>query len=73
MGLSRVDAHSAIPPPKTPISLRSTLRVSLRVYIVVSFPESELGNLSAECSGSSSKAMQLHTVTSNWLCVTLCV
>ena len=45
MGLSRLDAHSAIPPPKTPVSLRSTLRVSLRVYIIVSFPESELGNL----------------------------
>ena len=45
MGLSRLNAHTAIPPPKTPISLRSTLRVNLRVYIIVSFPESELGNL----------------------------
>ena len=45
MGLSRLNAHTAIPPPKTPISLGSTLRVSLRVCINVSFPESELGNI----------------------------
>ena len=45
MGLSRLNAHTAILPPKIPISLTSTLRVSLRVYIIVSFPESDLGNL----------------------------
>ena len=43
--LSRVLAHFTITPPKTPTSLRSSLCVSLRVCIVVSFPESELGKL----------------------------
>ena len=35
--LSRRHAHSAILSPKTPISLRSSLRVSLRVCIVVRY------------------------------------
>ena len=33
------DAYFAIAPPETPISLRSSLCVSLRYCIVVSFPE----------------------------------
>ena len=33
------DAYLAIAPPETPISLRSNLLVSLRVCIVVSFPD----------------------------------
>ena len=33
------DAYFAIAPPETPISLRSILWVSLKVCIVVSFPD----------------------------------
>ena len=45
--LLRLYAHSysAIAPPKTPICLRSSLRVSLEVCMLMSFPESELGKL----------------------------
>ena len=33
------DAYFAVAPPETPISLRFSLRVSLRVCIVMFFPE----------------------------------
>ena len=42
---SYTDSCSAIVQPKIPISLRSGLCVSLRVWIVMSFPEGEQGKL----------------------------
>ena len=45
MMLSHLLAHSAIPSPKTRTSLRSRLGMGVRVCMVVSFPESELGRL----------------------------
>ena len=73
MILSRLLAHSAIAPLKAPRNLRSSLRVSLRVCIVVSFPEGELGKLGADCSEATSRAVVFEFNLRLAWCSCLCV
>ena len=71
MILSCVLTHSAILPPKTPTGLRFSLRVSLRVCIVVSFPESEPGKLGEDCSGATSRVVlfENNIRSALWFCL----